>query len=151
VQIPTTEKDKQQEEQLAAVIPEISGDRTKSYPTYSTIMATQTQTRSVAAMGERNYSHSIKRSGPPDGDPPSGDPFRGFHDRRRQPGGGGRGNGNRRGDLDDLTDPDHHGRGRAANCSGMTRLRTRLEKIKGIEAEPSGTQDSNLARRQVTR
>jgi hypothetical protein len=36
------------------------------------------------------------------------------------------------------------------DCSGMTRLRTRLEKIKELKVEPSGTQDSNLAQRQVT-
>jgi hypothetical protein len=54
VQIPA-EKDEQYEAQLqvlAAAIPVLTNDETKSYPTFSTIMATQTQTRSIAATGE---------------------------------------------------------------------------------------------------
>jgi hypothetical protein len=53
VQIPE-ERDEQYEAQLqtlAAAIPVLTHDETKSYPTFSTIMATQTQTRSVAATG----------------------------------------------------------------------------------------------------
>jgi hypothetical protein len=53
IQIPE-EKDEQYEAQLqvlAAAIPVLTSDQTKSYPTFSTIMATQTQTRSVAATG----------------------------------------------------------------------------------------------------
>jgi hypothetical protein len=53
VQIPEG-KDKQYEAQLqalAAAILVLTNDETKSYPTFSTIMATQTQTRSVAATG----------------------------------------------------------------------------------------------------
>jgi hypothetical protein len=63
---------------LAAAIPVLTNDKTKSYPTFSTIMATQTQTHNIAAMGERNYNHAIKRSSPPGGEPPHRDPFRGF-------------------------------------------------------------------------
>jgi hypothetical protein len=62
VQIPER-KDKQYEAQLqalAAAIPVLTNDETKSYLTFSTIMATQTQTRSVAATGERSYNHAIK-------------------------------------------------------------------------------------------
>jgi hypothetical protein len=62
VQIPA-EKDEQYKAQLqalAAAIPVLTNNETKSYPTFSTIMATQTQTRSVAAMGERSYNHTIK-------------------------------------------------------------------------------------------
>jgi hypothetical protein len=36
---------------LAAAIPVLTNDETKSYQTFSTIMATQTQTRSIAATG----------------------------------------------------------------------------------------------------
>jgi hypothetical protein len=76
---------------LAAAIPVLTSDETKSYPTFSTIMATQTQTRSIAATGERNYDHAIKRSGPPGGEPPHGDPFRGFAAAGRAAGRGGGG------------------------------------------------------------
>jgi hypothetical protein len=77
IQIPA-EKDEQYEAQLqelAAAIPVLTHDETKSYPTFSTIMATQTQTRSIATTGERSYNHAIKRSGPPGREPPHGDPF----------------------------------------------------------------------------
>jgi hypothetical protein len=77
IQIPE-ERDEQYEAQLqtlAAAIPVLTHDKTKSYPTFSTIMATQTQTRSIAATGERSYNSAIKRSGPPGGEPPHGDPF----------------------------------------------------------------------------
>jgi hypothetical protein len=121
VQIPE-EKDEQFEtrlQELAAVIPDLSTDKTKSHPTYSTIMATQTQTHTVAAMGERNYGHAIKRSGPSGGDPPSsGDPFQGFHERGRRPrgsGGGRGGGGNGGGDPDDPDDPNNRSRGHAVN------------------------------------
>jgi hypothetical protein len=73
-------------------------------------MATQTQTRSVAATGERSYSHAIKRSGPPGGEPPNGDPFRGFAAAGNTAdggGGGGDGGGDDEGDPDD---PNHRGR-----------------------------------------
>jgi hypothetical protein len=113
VQIPT-EKDEQYEthlQNLAAAIPVLTHDETKSYPTFSTIMATQTQTRSVAAMGERSYSHAIKRSGPPGGEPPSGDPFRGFAEEGRAAGRNRGGRGDRGGNGGDLDDPDHRGRG----------------------------------------
>jgi hypothetical protein len=62
MQIPA-EKDEQYEAQLqvlAAAIPVLTNDKTKSYPTFSTIMATQTQTRSIATTGERSYNHAIK-------------------------------------------------------------------------------------------
>jgi hypothetical protein len=77
VQIPA-EKDEQykvQLQELAAAIPVLTHDETKSYPTFSTIMATQRQTRSVATTGERSYNHAIKQSGPPGREPPHGDPF----------------------------------------------------------------------------
>jgi hypothetical protein len=112
VQIPA-EKDEQYKAQLqalAAAIPVLTNDKTKSYPTFSTIMATQTQTRSVAATGERSYSHAIKRSGPPGGEPPHGDPFRGFAATGKAAdggGGGGDGGGDDEGDPDD---PNHHRR-----------------------------------------
>jgi hypothetical protein len=54
VQIPA-EKDEQYEvhlQELAAAIPVLTHNETKSYPTFSTIMATQTQTRSIATTGE---------------------------------------------------------------------------------------------------
>jgi hypothetical protein len=106
IQIPE-EKNEQYEAQLqalAAAIPVLTNDKTKSYPTFSTIMATQTQTRSVAATGERSYNHAIKRSGPPGGEPPHGDPFRGFTATGRaagRGGGGGDGGGDDGGDPDD--------------------------------------------------
>jgi hypothetical protein len=116
VQIPE-EKNEQYEAQLqalAAAIPVLTNDETKSYPTFSTIMATQTQTRSIAATGERSYNHAIKRSGPP-GEPPHGDPFRGFTTAGRAAGGGGGGGdcgGDNGGDPDD---PDRCGRGYAGS------------------------------------
>jgi hypothetical protein len=58
VQIPE-ERDEQYEAQLqtlAAAIPALTHDETKFYPTFSTIMATQTQTRSIAATGERSHN-----------------------------------------------------------------------------------------------
>jgi hypothetical protein len=120
IQIPA-EKDEQYEahlQELAAAIPVLTRDETKSYPTFSTIMATQTQTRSVAVMGERSYGHAIKWSGPPGGEPPSGDPFRGFAKAGRAAGRdqrdrGGRGDGG--GGGGDPDDPDHHRRGPADN------------------------------------
>jgi hypothetical protein len=72
------EKVKQYEaqlQQLPAAIPVLTHDETKSYPTFSTIMATQTQTRSIAATGEQSYNHAVKRSGPPGRGPPHRDPF----------------------------------------------------------------------------
>jgi hypothetical protein len=114
IQIPAG-KDKQYEahlQELAAVIPVLTHDETKSYPTFASIMATQTQTRSVATTGERSYGHTIRRSGPPGGEPPSGDPFRGFAEAGkatgRDGGGGGDGGGDSGGDPDD---PDHGRRG----------------------------------------
>jgi hypothetical protein len=77
VQIPA-EKDEQYEahlQELAAAIPVLTHDETKSHPTFTSIMATQTQTCSIAATGERSYGHAIKRSGPPGREPLSGDPF----------------------------------------------------------------------------
>jgi hypothetical protein len=114
IQIPEG-KDEQYEAQLqalAAAIPVLTNDKTKSYPTFSTIMATQTQTRSVAATGERSYNHAIKRSGPPGGEPPHGDPFRGFAAAGRAAGGG-RGGGDGRGD--DGENPNDPGRGYAGS------------------------------------
>jgi hypothetical protein len=118
VQIPA-EKDEQYKAQLqalAAAIPVLSNNETKSYPTFSTIMATQTQTRSIAAMGERSYNHAIKRSGPPGREPPHRDPFWGFAAAGRAAdrggGRGGRGGGSDRGDPDD---PDHRGRRHPVN------------------------------------
>jgi hypothetical protein len=113
IQIPE-ERNEQYEAQLqalAAAIPVLTSNETKSYPTFSTIMATQTQTHSVAATGERNYDHAIKRSGPPGGEPPHRDPFRGFAAAGRAAsgeGGGGGGGGDDGGDPDD---PDRRGRG----------------------------------------
>jgi hypothetical protein len=112
VQIPT-EKDEQYKAQLqalAAAIPVLINDETKSYPTFSTIMATQTQTCSVAAMGEQSYNHAIKRSGPPGREPPHGDPFRGFAAAGRavnRGGGGGGGGGDGGSNGEDPDDPDH--------------------------------------------
>jgi hypothetical protein len=114
VQIPA-EKDEQYEAQLqalAAAIPVLTNNETKSYPTFSTIMATQTQTRSVAATGERSYNHAIKRSGPPGGEPPHGDPFRGFTAAGRtvnRGGGGGGGGGDGGSDGEDPNDPNRRG------------------------------------------
>jgi hypothetical protein len=94
---------------LAAAIPVLTSDQTKSYPTFSTIMATQTQTRSIAATGEPSNDHAIRRSGPPGGEPPRGDPFRGFAAAGRAAGGGGGGGGG--GDEgEDPDDSDRHGR-----------------------------------------
>jgi hypothetical protein len=112
IQIPE-EMDEQYEAQLqtlAAAIPVLTHDKTKSYPTFSTIMATQTQTRSIAATGERSYNSAIKRSGPPGREPPHGDPFRGFAATGRAAGGGGGGGdggGEGGGDPDN---PGHRGR-----------------------------------------
>jgi hypothetical protein len=115
VQIPEG-KDEQYEAQLqalAAAIPELTNNETKSYPTFSTIMAAQTQTCSVATTGERSYNHAIKRSGPPGGEPPHGDPFRGFAATGRAAGGGG-GGGDSGGDNEgNPDDPGHRGRGHA--------------------------------------
>jgi hypothetical protein len=116
VQIPE-ERNEHYEAQLqalAAAIPVLTSNQTKSYPTFSTIMATQTQTRSVAATGERSDNHAIRRSGPPGGEPPHGDPFRGFAAAGRAAGGdgGGDGGGDDRGDPDD---PGHRGRGYAGS------------------------------------
>jgi hypothetical protein len=117
IQIPEG-KDEQYEAQLqalAAAIPVLTNDETKSYPTFSTIMATQTQTCSIAATGERSYNHAIKRSGPPGGEPPHGDPFRGFAAAGRvagRGGGGGDGGGDDGGDPDD---PDRRRRGYAGS------------------------------------
>jgi hypothetical protein len=113
------EKDERYEahlQELAAVIPVLTHDKTKSYPTFASIMATQTQTRSIAATGKRSYGHAIKRSGPPGGEPPSGDPFRGLAEAGRAAGrdggGGGGGGGSDRGDPDD---PNHRGRRHAGS------------------------------------
>jgi hypothetical protein len=113
IQIPA-EKDEQYEthlQELAAAIPVLTHDKTKSYPTFASIMATQTQTHSIAATGEQSYGHAIRRSGPPGREPPSRDPFQGFAEAGkaagRDGGGGGDGGGGDRGDPDD---PDHHGR-----------------------------------------
>jgi hypothetical protein len=117
VQIPEG-KDEQYEAQLqalAAAIPVLTNDETKSYPTFSTIMATQTQTRSVAATGERSYNHAIKRSGPPGGEPPHGDPFRGFAAAGRAAGGGGGGGDGGGDDGGDPDDPDRRERGYAGS------------------------------------
>jgi hypothetical protein len=87
IQIPE-ERNEQYEEQLqalAAAIPVLTSDQTKSYPTFSTIMATQTQTRSVAATGERSYNHSIKRSGPPGESLPTETPFKASLPREERP------------------------------------------------------------------
>jgi hypothetical protein len=65
-------------------------------------MATQTQTRSVATTGERNYSHAIKRSGPPGGEPPHGDPFRGFAAAGRAVGRGGGGGGGEAEEMEEI-------------------------------------------------
>jgi hypothetical protein len=116
VQIPE-ERDEQYEAQLyalAAAIPVLTSDQTKSYPTFSTIMATQTQTRSIAATGERSDDHAIRRSGPLGREPPHRDPFRGFAAAGRAAGGGGGGGGggDDRGDPDD---PNCHGRGYAGS------------------------------------
>jgi hypothetical protein len=62
IQIPE-EKDKRYEahlQSLAAAIPVSTYDQTKSYPTFASIMATQTQTRSVAAVDEPSYGHAIR-------------------------------------------------------------------------------------------
>jgi hypothetical protein len=110
VQIPE-EKDERYEAQLqalAAAIPALTSDQTKSYPTFATIMATQTQTRSIAATGEQSSDHAIRRSGPPRGEPPRGDPFQGFAAAGRAAGGGGGGGGG--GDGGDPDDPDRRGR-----------------------------------------
>jgi hypothetical protein len=117
VQIPEG-RDKPYEAQLqalAAAIPVLTNNETKSYPTFSTIMATQTQTRSIAATGERNYNHAIKRSGPPGGEPLHRDPFRGFAAAGRAAGGGGGGGGDGGGDEGNPDDPAHHGRGYAGS------------------------------------
>jgi hypothetical protein len=117
VQIPE-ERNERYEEQLqalAAAIPVLTSDETKSYPTFSTIMATQTQTRSVAATGERNYDHAIKRSGPPGGEPPHRDPFRGFAAAGRAAGRGGGGGDGGGDDGGDPNDPDRRGRGYAGS------------------------------------
>jgi hypothetical protein len=117
VQIPEgkDEQYKGQLQVLAAAIPVLTNDETKSYPTFSTIMATQTQTRSVAATGERSYNHAIKRSGPPGGEPPHRDPFQGFAAAGRAAGGGG-GGGDGGGDNEgNPDDPGHHGRGYAGS------------------------------------
>jgi hypothetical protein len=116
IQIPE-EKDEQYEAQLqalAAAIPVRASNQTKSYPTFSTIMATQTQTCSIAATGERRDDHAIRRSGPPGGEPPHGDPFRGFTATGRAAGrsGGGDGRGD---DGGDPNDPDRRGRGHAGS------------------------------------
>jgi hypothetical protein len=111
IQIPEG-KDEQYEAQLqalAAAIPVLTSDQTKSYPTFSTITATQTQTRSVAATGERSDNHAIRQSGPPGGEPPHRDPFRGFAAAGRAAGGGGGGGGGG-GDEGDPDDPDRRGR-----------------------------------------
>jgi hypothetical protein len=112
INVQTTEQDEQYEahlQELAAAIPVLTHDKTKSYPTFASIMATQTQTRSIAAMGKRSNNHAIRRSGPPGGEPPSGDPFRGFAQAGRAArGGGGDGGGDDEGDPDD---PNHCGRG----------------------------------------
>jgi hypothetical protein len=128
IDIQITEKDEQYEvhlQELAAAIPVLTHDETKSYPTFASIMATQTQTRSVAAMGEQSYGHVIRRSGPPGREPPSGDPFRGFSQAGKAAGGGGgggEGGGDDGGDDGgDPDDPDHRGRryaGRNGKLSG---------------------------------
>jgi hypothetical protein len=117
VQIPEG-KDEQYEAQLqalAAAIPVLTNDETKSYPTFSTIMATQTQTRSIAATGEQSYNHAIKRSGPPGREPPHRDPFQGFAAAGRAAGGGG-GGGDGGGDNEENPDdPGPRGRGYAGS------------------------------------
>jgi hypothetical protein len=115
INVQTTEQDEQYEvhlQELAAAIPVLTHDKTKSYPTFTSIMATQTQTRSVAATGERSHNHAIRRSGPPGGEPPSGDPFQGFAKAGRAAGGdGGGGRGDGGGDDEgDPNDPNHRGR-----------------------------------------
>jgi hypothetical protein len=80
VQIPE-EKDERYKahlQSLAAAIPVSAYNQTKSYPTFASIMATQTQTRSIATVDEPDYGHTIRRSGPPGGDPPGRGPFQGF-------------------------------------------------------------------------
>jgi hypothetical protein len=114
------EKDEQYKvhlQELAAAILVLTHDKTKSYPTFSSIMATQTQTCSIAATGKRSYGHAIKRSGPPGREPPSRDPFRGFAEAGRVAGrdrGGRGGRGDSGSDGGDPDDPDHRGRG----CAG---------------------------------
>jgi hypothetical protein len=108
------EQDEAQLQVLAAAIPVLTSDQTKSYPTFSTIMATQTQTCSVAATGERSNNHTIRRSGPPGREPPHRDPFRGFAAAGRAAGGGG-GGGSGGDDGGDPDDPDRHGRGYAGS------------------------------------
>jgi hypothetical protein len=113
VQIPEgkDEQYKAQLQALAAAIPVLTNDETKSYPTFSTIMATQTQTRSIAATREQSYNHAIKQSGPPGREPPHGDPFRGFAAAGRAGSGGGGGGDGGGDDGGDPDDPDHRGRG----------------------------------------
>jgi hypothetical protein len=122
VQIPEerNEQYKEQLQALAAAIPVLTSDQTKSYPTFSTIMATQTQTRSVAATGERNYDHAIKRSGPPGREPPQGDPFRGFATAGRAAGGGGGGGDGGGDDGGDPDDPNRRGRGYAGSSGKLS-------------------------------
>jgi hypothetical protein len=78
INVQTTEQDEQYEvhlQGLAVAILVLTHDKTKSYPTFASIMATQTQTRSVAATGKRSHNHAIRRSGPPGGEPPAETPF----------------------------------------------------------------------------
>jgi hypothetical protein len=63
INVQTTEQDEQYEvhlQELAAAIPVLTHDKTKSYPTFASIMATQTQTRSIAATGKRSNNHAIR-------------------------------------------------------------------------------------------
>jgi hypothetical protein len=65
VQIPTTEQEEKQEEQLqdlAEAIPSIMRpkSRTESFPTFASIMATQTQTHTLAASREQDRNYFIR-------------------------------------------------------------------------------------------
>jgi hypothetical protein len=118
INVQTTEQDEQYKvhlQELAAAIPVLTHNKTKSYPTFASIMATQIQTHSVAATGEQSHDHAIRRSGPPGREPPSGDPFRGFAQAGRAAGGGGGDGGGD--DGGDPNDPDHRGR-RYAGSNG---------------------------------
>jgi hypothetical protein len=120
VQIPE-EKDEQYEvhlQSLAAAIPVSAYDQTKSYPTFASIMATQTQTHSIAAVDEPDFGHTIRRSGPPGGDPPGRGPFQGFAKAGKVADrGGGDGGGGDGGDYGADSD-DSNRRGRHTGSNG---------------------------------
>jgi hypothetical protein len=114
IQIPE-EKDERYEahlQNLAAAIPVLTHDETKSYPTFASIMVTQTQTCSIATTGEPSYGHAIRRSGPPGRDPPGQGPFQGFAKagKAADRGGGNGGGGGGGDDGADSDNSDHHGR-----------------------------------------